>query len=73
MKIDKKVDIREIATRTDGKNGADLYSICMEAGMFAIRSDHDMVTLEDFERSIEKFSNDFERNSLINTSGAMFA
>ncbi|ACL16289.1 proteasome-activating nucleotidase [Methanosphaerula palustris] len=73
MNIDKKVDIRDIATRTDGKNGADLRSICMEAGMFAIRSDHEMVTLEDFEQSIEKFSNDFERDSLINTSGAMFA
>ena len=73
MNIDKKIDIREIATRTEGKNGADLHAICMEAGMFAIRSDHEMVTLEDFERSIEKFSNDFDRNPLINASGAMFA
>ncbi|WP_440951180.1 proteasome-activating nucleotidase [Methanosphaerula subterraneus] len=73
MNIDKKIDIREIATRTEGKNGADLHAICMEAGMFAIRSDHEMVTLEDFERSIEKFSNDFDRNTLINASGAMFA
>jgi proteasome regulatory subunit len=73
MNIDKKIDIRDIATRTEGKNGADLHAICMEAGMFAIRSDHEMVTLEDFERSIEKFSNDFDRNTLINASGAMFA
>lgn len=73
MSIDKKVDIRGIATRTEGKNGADLRAICMEAGMFAIRSDHDMVTAEDFEKSIEKFSNDFERNSLSIVSGGMFA
>jgi len=73
MSIDKEVDIREIATRTEGKNGADLRSICMEAGMFAIRSDHEMATLEDFERSIDKFSNDFERKPQSSTSGAMFA
>lgn len=73
MSIDKKVNIRGIATRTEGKNGADLRAICMEAGMFAIRSDHDMVTPEDFEKSIEKFSNDFERNSLSIVSGGMFA
>ena len=73
MSIDKKIDIRGIATRTEGKNGADLRAICMEAGMFAIRSDHDMVTPEDFEKSIEKFSNDFERNSLSIVSGGMFA
>lgn len=73
MSIDNNVDIREIATRTEGKNGADLRSICMEAGMFAIRSDHEMVTLEDFEKSIDKFSNDFERKPQNSASGAMFA
>lgn len=73
MNIDKGIDIREIAARTEGKNGADLRAICMEAGMFAIRSDHDVVRLEDFEKSIAKFSADFERNQLSNASGAMFA
>lgn len=73
MSIDNNVDIREIATRTEGKNGADLRSICMEAGMFAIRSDHEMVTMEDFEKSIDKFSNDFERKPQNSASGAMFA
>ncbi|MBP7120246.1 MAG: proteasome-activating nucleotidase, partial [Methanolinea sp.] len=37
MRLDPGVDLSEIAAMTDGKNGADLKAICMEAGMFAIR------------------------------------
>jgi len=43
MRLDDEVDLREIAFLTEEKNGADLRAICMEAGMFAIRRDHDAV------------------------------
>ena len=34
--MEENVDLNEIAKLTEGKNGADLRAICMEAGMFAI-------------------------------------
>ncbi len=48
MTLEDDVDLMEVATLTEGKNGADLRAICMEAGMFAIRREHDAVTREDF-------------------------
>ena len=73
MAIDHTVDLREVARLTDNRNGADLKAMCMEAGMFAIRREHDQVTHEDFMRAVEKVGMDFERQRCISTYGAMFA
>ena len=45
----------------------------MEAGMFAIRKEHDHVTQEDLLAAIEKVEADFDRQRMISTFGAMFA
>lgn len=59
----KEIDFEELSRRTEGATGADIRAICMEAGMFAIRSGRDYVTMEDFYRAIEKvFSRKSERN-----------
>ena len=73
MHLDDEVNLREIAFLTDGKNGADLRAICMEAGMFAIRQDHDTITRTDFLQAIEKIGLDFDRQKYTSTFGAMFA
>ena len=73
MHLDDGVDLREIAYLTDGKNGADLRAICMEAGMFAIRKDHDAITRSDFLNAIEKIGLDFDRQKFASSFGAMFA
>ncbi len=73
MHLDDEVDLREIAYLTDGKNGADLRAICMEAGMFAIRKDHEAITRSDFLNAIEKIGLDFDRQKLTSSFGAMFA
>jgi len=73
MNLDPSVDLQEIALRTEGRNGADLRAITMEAGMFAIRSDRDLVTREDLVRAIDKFVDEVERNRGIGTASAMFA
>lgn len=73
MRLDHGVDLSEIAAMTDGKNGADLKAICMEAGMFAIRRDRDAVSKEDFCDAIEKIGLDFERHLYKSGYGAMFA
>jgi proteasome regulatory subunit len=74
MNLDQSIDLREIALKTDGRNGADLRAICMEAGMFAIRSDHEHVTREDLLKAIDKFATELERGTGIGpSSSAMFA
>jgi len=73
MRLEDEVDLREIAYLTEGKNGADLRAICMEAGMFAIRKEHDAITRSDFLNAIEKVALDFDRQKLASSFGAMFA
>jgi proteasome regulatory subunit len=54
MAIKDSVDFEALANRTDGATGADIKSICTEAGMFAIREERDYVTAADFDRAVEK-------------------
>jgi len=72
LTMDATVDLTDIARLTDGKNGADLHAICMEAGMFAIRKDRPAITHDDFLLAIEKVGLDFNRG-LPDVEGAMFA
>ena len=72
LTIDENVDLCEVAKQTDGKNGADLRAICMEAGMFAIRKDRPAITQEDFLAAITKIRIDFHRGSA-DVEGEMFA
>ena len=73
LTMDESVDLDEIAAFTDGKNGADLKAICMEAGMFAIRKERTSITQKDFLSAIEKVALDFNRNRLVDVECAMFA
>ncbi|HUU74946.1 MAG TPA: proteasome-activating nucleotidase [Methanoregulaceae archaeon] len=73
MSLDENVDLQEISFLTEGKNGSDLKAICMEAGMFAIRSEHDAITRQDFLDAIEKIGLDFDSQKFRNNFGAMFA
>ncbi len=73
MNLDEEVNLTEVAGLTEGKNGADLRAVCMEAGMFAIRKEHDTITRSDFLNAIEKISLDFDRQKYPGSFGAMFA
>ncbi|WP_319580469.1 proteasome-activating nucleotidase [uncultured Methanospirillum sp.] len=73
MNIDSDVDMMEVARLTEGRNGADLNAICMEAGMFAIRQEHTKVSQNDFMMALSKFRYDFERESRQPTTSVMFA
>lgn len=73
MNIDSSVDMMEVARLTEGRNGADLNAICMEAGMFAIRQEHTKVCQNDFIMALSKFRYDFERESRLPTTSVMFA
>ena len=54
MAIKESIDFEAIASRCDGVTGADIKAICTEAGMWAIREEREVVTLQDFERAVEK-------------------
>jgi proteasome regulatory subunit len=72
LTMDENVNLAEIARQTEGKNGADLRAICMEAGMFAIRKDRQSIMQEDFLAAIAKVGLDFHRGPA-DVEGAMFA
>ena len=72
LTVDDAVELRKVAQMTEGKNGADLRAICMEAGMFAIRKERSAIQQEDFEAAIAKVSHDFT-NVPVDIEGVMFA
>jgi proteasome regulatory subunit len=73
MNLEGDIVLEEIAHLTEGKNGSDLKAICMEAGMFAIRAEHEKVTRKDFLCAIEKIGLDFDGHKYMSNYGAMFA
>jgi proteasome regulatory subunit len=54
MNIDGNIDFGRLLTETKDRTGADIKSICTEAGMFAIREKRICVTEEDFRKAITK-------------------
>ena len=71
MNMDQTVNLEELGVHTEGATGADIKSICTEAGMFAIRDNRDIVTMPDFEKAINKvLDTDSEKGM---ESGPMFA
>ena len=52
MNIELGINPMELAVKAENATGADIKSICTEAGMFAIRDNRDTVSNCDFERAI---------------------
>lgn len=48
MNISDDVNPRRLSEITDGSSGAEIKSICTEAGMLAIRDNRDVVSMDDF-------------------------
>jgi proteasome regulatory subunit len=60
MNVAEETDFESIAEETEGFSGAELESLCTEAGMFAIRDDRTTVGQADFEAAYEKIANEAE-------------
>ena len=54
MNVDKKISAKKLAEITEGVSGAEIKSICTEAGMLAIRNDRDHITEKDFLNAKDK-------------------
>jgi transitional endoplasmic reticulum ATPase len=55
MPIENDVNLRRIASRTNGYTGADLENLTRQAGLMALRSDvdADIVRMQDFEKALQ--------------------
>lgn len=54
MNLSEDVNYDILAGRTEGMSGADIKTICTEAGMFTIRDKRNMIDHRDFLKAIEK-------------------
>jgi SpoVK/Ycf46/Vps4 family AAA+-type ATPase len=54
MNLSPEVDLEDYVSRPDKISGADISSICMEAGMHAVRRNRYVVLPKDFEKAYEK-------------------
>ncbi|AXV36948.1 MAG: proteasome-activating nucleotidase [Methanobacteriaceae archaeon] len=72
MSLDEDVDKELIASITEGASGADVKAICTEAGMFAIREERDIVTMNDFMDAVDKIVGMESEEEFKRESGVMF-
>ncbi len=54
MSIEKGIRFELLARMCDGTTGAEIRSVCIEAGMFAIRERRKIATEEDFFKAVDK-------------------
>jgi proteasome regulatory subunit len=71
MNINRSVNLKELADRSDDLNGAEIKAICTEAGMFAIRAEEESVSMEHFKMAMDKVLK--EDSVTEKASEAMFA
>ena len=57
-----KKNISKLINLMDGFSGAEIKSVCTEAGYFAIRKEKTKVSLNDFEKAIEKVKKEEEKS-----------
>ena len=68
----EEVDLQTIANLTEGASGADLKAICTEAGMFAIREERTVVTMNDFMDAVDKIIGMEREEEMRKEAGVMY-
>ena len=67
--ISKRINLEEIASKTDGFSGAEIKSLVVEAGVSAISKGNKMITKTDFLDSLDKLKLNSEKGRTDNSSG----
>ena len=67
--ISKRINLEEIASKTDGFSGAEIKSLVVEAGVSAISKGNKMITKTDFLDSLDKIKLNSEKGRTDNSSG----
>ncbi len=65
VKVDENVDLKVIAARTPGFVGADLANLINEAALLAARKEKALVTMEEFEESIDRIIAGLEKKKKV--------
>ncbi|MFP4567594.1 MAG: proteasome-activating nucleotidase [Candidatus Woesearchaeota archaeon] len=63
MTLDKKINTDQILKKMEGFSGADIKSVCTEAGYFAIRQNKTKITQKELEQAIAKVKGEDENKS----------
>lgn len=64
MNLKKGIELRRIAEKMHGSNGAEGKGVCSEAGMYALRERRPYITQEDFEMAVAKIMKKDEEKDL---------
>tara|TARA_B100000795_G_scaffold243785_1_gene207896 strand:- start:214 stop:534 length:321 start_codon:yes stop_codon:yes gene_type:complete len=54
MNLMRGINLKSVAEKLQGSNGAECKAVCTEAGMFALRERRIHVTQEDFDMAVAK-------------------
>ena len=54
MNLSEDVDLEDFVSRPEKISGADIQSICQEAGMQAVRKNRYVILAKDFEKAYKK-------------------
>jgi len=54
MNLSEEVDLEDFVSRPEKITGADIQSICQEAGMQAVRKNRYVILAKDFEKAYKK-------------------
>jgi len=65
VKVDKAVDLREVAAITSGFVGADLANLVNEAALLAARKNKNSVTMDEFTEGVERVTTGLEKRQRI--------
>jgi proteasome regulatory subunit len=72
MTLSEDINLDLLARLTDGSSGADIKSICTEAGMFAIRQERSEITESDFNDAVDKIMIEESEEEFKKEAGIMF-
>ncbi|MBD3283430.1 proteasome-activating nucleotidase [Candidatus Pacearchaeota archaeon] len=71
MNLDKEINLEKIFKSIENFSGADIKSLCTEAGYFAIRNNRYITKEKDFLKAVNKLKNqnEFEKKDYLNMFG----
>ena len=68
IKLEKDIQVKQLAEQTPGFSGADLANMCNEAALIAARENKKCVTMDDFQAAIDRIVGGLEKkNKLISS------
>ncbi|MDR2346980.1 MAG: ATP-dependent zinc metalloprotease FtsH [Planctomycetaceae bacterium] len=65
VKLDKKIELKEIASITSGFVGADLAALVNEAALLAARADKKTVTMTEFNEAVERVTTGLQKKQRV--------